>query len=158
MEIRDVYANGSYGPSVVAHPTFLYESLWNLIGFLLIAIFYKKKKFNGQIFYFYMIWYGLGRAVIEGLRTDSLYIANLRVSQVLAALVCVAGIVLMTVNFMRYKNRKKCADGAVGEAVPKPDAETADMLPAQERAGENLEDDIKTDAKQGGIKDGSEDH
>ena len=158
MEIRDVYANGSYGPTVVAHPTFLYESLWNLIGFLLIAIFYKKKKFNGQIFYFYMIWYGLGRAVIEGLRTDSLYIANLRVSQVLAALVCVAGIVLMTVNFMRYKNRKKCADGVVGEAAPKPDAETADMLPAQERAGEDFEDDIKTDAKQGGTKDGSEDH
>lgn len=110
MGIKRISANGLYTQSIEVHPTFLYESLWNLIGFTLIAIFYKKKKFNGQIFYFYMIWYGLGRAVIEGLRSDSLYIAgneHLRVSQILAALVCTVGIVLM---IRGYVNLKKTAE------------------------------------------------
>ena len=74
------------------HPTFLYESLWNIIGFIGINIFYKYKKYDGQIFYMIFGWYGLGRAWIEGLRTDSLYIwnTNLRVSQVLAIVLFVA--------------------------------------------------------------------
>ena len=56
------------------HPTFLYESLWNLLGFIiLLALMKKGRKFNGQMFLSYVIWYGLGRAAIEGLRTDSLY-------------------------------------------------------------------------------------
>ena len=56
----------------VAHPTFIYESVWNTIGFILINIAYKKKKFDGQIFAYYLIWYGFGRSLIELLRTDSL--------------------------------------------------------------------------------------
>lgn len=69
---------------VYVHPTFLYESLWNLVGFILINIFYKKKKFNGQIACMYLSWYGIGRFFIEALRTDSLYIpgTELRISQV----------------------------------------------------------------------------
>ena len=109
MRIERISAGGLYTTSTEVHPTFLYESLWNLIGFVLIAIFYKKKKFNGQVFYFYMIWYGAGRAFIEGLRTDSLLIAgnpNLRVSQILAALVCIAGIVLMTLGYSRLKKKE----------------------------------------------------
>lgn len=54
------------------HPTFLYESLWNLLGFVIANILYRKKKFNGQIFFFYIAWYGFGRGFIEMLRTDSL--------------------------------------------------------------------------------------
>lgn len=81
------------------HPTFLYESLWNLLGFLLLALLVAKhRKFEGQIFLSYIAWYGLGRAWIEGLRTDSLYFfsTGLRVSQVLAILSCVtaAGVLL----------------------------------------------------------------
>ena len=68
------------------HPTFLYESLWNLLGFVLINIFYKKKKFDGQILLMYLAWYGLGRMFIEGLRTDSLYIGVFRISQVVGFL------------------------------------------------------------------------
>ena len=70
-------------------------------------IFFKKKKFNGQVFFFYMIWYGLGRTIIEGLRTDSLYImgTGIRVSQLLALLICVAGIALMVL--FAVKNKKK---------------------------------------------------
>lgn len=68
------------------HPTFLYESLWNLVGFILINIFYKKKKYDGQIFIMYLTWYGFGRMFIEGLRTDSLYVGDFRISQVVAFL------------------------------------------------------------------------
>lgn len=57
---------------VVTHPTFLYESIWNVIGFIILNIVYKKKKYDGQIFAYYAIWYGSGRAMIELLRTDSL--------------------------------------------------------------------------------------
>lgn len=68
------------------HPTFLYESLWNFVGFVLLHFLSKKRKFDGQIFLLYLAWYGLGRVWIEGLRTDSLYLFNtgIRVSQLLA--------------------------------------------------------------------------
>ena len=72
---------------VYVHPTFLYESLWNITGFVLINILYKKKKFNGQAACMYLAWYGFGRMFIEGLRTDSLYIGGIRVSQ-LVGLLC----------------------------------------------------------------------
>ncbi len=65
-----------YQDPIYVHPTFLYESLWNLIGFLLINAFYRKKKYNGQILYMYLAWYGFGRMFIEQLRSDSLYLGN----------------------------------------------------------------------------------
>ena len=67
------------------HPTFLYESLWNVIGFIIINLFYKKKKFNGQMACMYLAWYGFGRMFIEGLRTDSLYVGMFRISQLVGA-------------------------------------------------------------------------
>ena len=79
------------------HPTFLYESLWNLLGFaLLVLLRIKGRKFNGQMFLSYVIWYGLGRAAIEGLRTDSLYFfgTGLRVSQLLGLLSAVVAAAL----------------------------------------------------------------
>ena len=79
------------------HPTFLYESLWNLLGFLLLVLLAKKgRKFNGQMFLSYVIWYGLGRAAIEGLRTDSLYFfsTGIRASQMVGVVSAAAGIVL----------------------------------------------------------------
>lgn len=79
------------------HPTFLYESLWNLVGFVILHFFSKKRKFDGQVFLGYVIWYGLGRAWIEGLRTDSLYLfgTGIRVSQLLAAVSVVAAMAVM---------------------------------------------------------------
>ena len=70
------------------HPTFLYESLWNLVGFILLHFYSKRRKFDGEVFALYVAWYGLGRAWIEGLRTDSLYLfgTGIRVSQLLAAI------------------------------------------------------------------------
>ena len=81
------------------HPTFFYESLWNLVGLLLVYHLGKRRKFDGQCFLFYIFWYGLGRAWIEGLRTDSLYLyvgSTIRVSQLLAAVSALAaGAVLL---------------------------------------------------------------
>jgi phosphatidylglycerol:prolipoprotein diacylglycerol transferase len=79
------------------HPTFLYESLWNIVGFILINIFFKHKKYDGQIILLVFGWYGLGRAWIEGLRTDSLYIpgTSLRISQVLAIAIFLACLAML---------------------------------------------------------------
>ncbi len=86
-----------------AHPTFLYEALWNLIGLILITVLYKKKKFHGQMFLFYMAWYGFGRMLIEGLRTDSLYIGPLRVSQWVGGITFAVGVILMILGMRKAK-------------------------------------------------------
>ena len=74
------------------HPAFLYESLWNVLGFILLHFYSKRRKFDGEVFIMYLGWYGLGRLYIEGLRQDSLFLfgTQLRVSQ-LVALICVIG-------------------------------------------------------------------
>ena len=74
------------------HPTFLYESVWNLTGFVLLHFFSKKRRYDGQVALGYAAWYGLGRALIEGLRVDSLYLGPFRVSQLLAAVSCIAAV------------------------------------------------------------------
>lgn len=90
------------------HPTFFYESIWNLVGLLLLVfILYKGlRRFDGQNFCFYLIWYGLGRFFIEGLRTDSLYFfgTGLRVSQLVALASVILGTVLLVVG---HRNRGK---------------------------------------------------
>lgn len=86
------------------HPTFLYESLWNLVGLILITYLYKKKKFHGQMFLTYMTWYGFGRMLIEGLRADSLYVGSIRISQLVGFVTFVVGAVLLTVHLRRVKN------------------------------------------------------
>lgn len=88
------------------HPTFLYESLWNLIGFTCITAFYKRKAFNGQILLSYLTWYGFGRMFIEGLRTDSLYVGSLRISQVVG-FVCflVGGALLIACLLLQRKGK-----------------------------------------------------
>ena len=85
------------------HPTFLYESLWNLVGFVIINLIYKRKKFDGQIFLTYITWYGFGRMLIEGLRTDSLYVGVFRISQVVGFLCFVVGAVLLIINLAKAK-------------------------------------------------------
>ncbi len=77
------------------HPTFLYESLWCILGFVLLHIMSKRfYKFKGQIFCSYLVWYGIGRFFIEGLRTDSLMIGTMRTSQLVAILAVLLGIIL----------------------------------------------------------------
>ena len=83
------------------HPTFLYESVWNLCGFVLLHFLSKKRRYDGQIALGYAAWYGLGRAMIEGLRMDSLWLGPFRVSQLLAAVSCIAAVTVLLVNHFR---------------------------------------------------------
>ena len=88
------------------HPTYLYESVWNAIGFVLLHFLSKRRKYDGQIALCYAAWYGLGRAFIEGLRMDSLWWGPFRVSQVLAVLTCVAAVaVLIWQHFRRHDEK-----------------------------------------------------
>ena len=100
------YDFGTYD-MVFVHPTFLYESLWNVIGFILINIFFKKKKFDGQIALYYFAWYGFGRMFIEGLRTDSLYIGNtgIRVSQLLGFILFAVASALIVYGLVMSKKK-----------------------------------------------------
>lgn len=88
------------GVTAYYHPTFLYESLWNLLGLILLHFYSKRRKYDGQLFVMYIGWYGLGRLFIEGLRTDSLYVlgTNLRVSQLLAGLCFLFAVVFLFYN------------------------------------------------------------
>lgn len=75
----------TFGSEIGFHPTFLYESVWNIVGFVLLYVISNKYYiFQGQMSLCYLSWYGFGRAIIEGLRTDSLWFGNFRVSQILA--------------------------------------------------------------------------
>lgn len=86
------------------HPCFLYESFWCLLGFVLLALFAKKiRRFDGQIFLIYIGWYGLERAFVEGLRTDSLVIGNVRISQMLAIICVILSILLQIVIGTKIK-------------------------------------------------------
>ncbi|MBE6558329.1 MAG: prolipoprotein diacylglyceryl transferase [Ruminococcaceae bacterium] len=103
------------------HPTFLYESLWNILGFVIITVLYKKKKFNGQNALMYLAWYGFGRMFIEGLRTDSLYVGSFRISQVVGA-VCfaVAGGLLVAGLLLKGKGKLDGLFGGLLIAPPAP--------------------------------------
>ena len=94
----------STGEITYYHPTFLYESLWNFVGFVILHFLSKKRKYDGQIALGYLVWYGLGRAFIEGLRTDSLYIGPFRVSQLLAAGSCVIALAVLVILGRKLHN------------------------------------------------------
>ena len=89
------------------HPTFLYESLWNGLGFVALHFLSKKRQYDGQIALGYVAWYGLGRAMIEGLRTDSLYWGPFRVSQLLAAVSCLAAVAVLVLMSFRSHDPAK---------------------------------------------------
>ncbi len=107
-----------YNTALPVHPTFLYESLWCALGFVLLHIVSKRfYKFKGQIFCGYLVWYGLGRFLIESTRTDSLMIGTMKTSQLVAILAIVGGIALAVVlNARRNALPKTIA------AVPAPES------------------------------------
>ncbi|MBQ8943509.1 MAG: prolipoprotein diacylglyceryl transferase, partial [Clostridia bacterium] len=101
-------------PTGYVHPTFLYESIWCILGFIVLFIICQKaRKFSGQLALCYGVWYGAERAVVEGLRTDSLYIANtnIRVSQLLSALLAVMCLVALIALTVKYTKHPKPIDG-----------------------------------------------
>ena len=92
------------GKMVCVHPTFLYESLWNLAGLIMLMIYRKHKKFDGELFLMYIMWYGLGRSWIEWLRVDSLpYSGGFKISQIVAVVSAAAAFVLIVINRKRRK-------------------------------------------------------
>lgn len=154
------------GVTIYVHPTFLYESVWNVLGLLILHFYSKRRKFDGQIFLMYLGWYGLGRMFIEGLRTDSLYVgsSNLRVSQLLAG-ICFLGVVIFLVYdkifrehkpeelFVNQVAAKKAAEAAEPEAAaevsegsaepvePAPEpAETEEAAPEAENTAERQDE------------------
>lgn len=118
VESSTTHSEG-YRGMVEVQPTFLYESLWNILGFVLINILYKKKKFNGQIALMYFAWYGFGRMFIEGLRTDSLFIpgTGIRISQMLGLVLFVSSVAVLIVGFV-FAHQKKLAKMLVPDFVP----------------------------------------
>ena len=95
-------------PTMPVHPTFLYESIWCLVGFIALRLYMKKRRFNGDIALLYAIWYGLGRFWIEGLRTDSLLLVpsmGLRASQLVAAVAVVGGLIAEVILTRKYRNK-----------------------------------------------------
>lgn len=104
------------------HPTFLYESLWNLVGLIFLHIASKHRKYDGQIALGYAAWYGLGRTLIEGLRMDSLYWGSIRVSQMLAAISCIAAVGVLIWQRFRPHDPKNLFVNRVKEE-PKPEGE-----------------------------------
>ena len=85
------------------HPCFLYESVWCLLGFALLSFWSKRRKYDGQILLMYMAWYGIERAVVEGLRTDSLMIGSIRISQAISIVIAIIAIILLVIMHFRVK-------------------------------------------------------
>ena len=110
--------NTTTGLTEFHHPTVLYESVWNFVGFWILHFLVKKRKYDGQIALGYVAWYGLGRAFIEGLRTDSLYIPGtpIRVSQLLAAVSCFLAVVVLVIMSFKKHDPSKLFVNHVAEA------------------------------------------
>lgn len=106
------------------HPTFLYESVWNFCGFWLLHFLSKKRKYDGQMALSYAVWYGLGRCMIEGLRMDSLYWGPFRVSQWLAGITCVTGVILLAYLHFRPHDPQKMWVNRMAAREPQPEPKT----------------------------------
>lgn len=124
---------GSILDKAYVHPTFLYESIWCLVGFGLLFLICKKyRKFSGQIMLCYGIWYGIGRTIFEGMRTDSLYFmnTNIRVSQLLSAALVVGCSVVLAILLRKYIKHPKPIEGVdfFPAEEPKGKAKTADLV------------------------------
>lgn len=94
------------GSAMPVHPCFFYESIWCALGFLLLHFISYRRNFKGELGCIYMIWYGFGRFIIEGLRTDALMLGAVRVTQWLMMLACIAGAVLLIIGLKKAKAKK----------------------------------------------------
>ena len=99
--INQMYINGAY-----YHPTFLYESLWNIVGFVILILLRKVNLRRGELFLSYVIWYSIGRFFIEGMRTDSLMLTeNLRIAQTISI-----GLIVVAIIFIIFRRMKGYAN------------------------------------------------
>ena len=147
-----------WGITTYYHPTFLYESVWNILGFVLANVIYKHKRFHGQIALFYFAWYGFGRMFIEGFRTDSLYVpgTNIRISQLLGLLCFIgAGVALLVLTVLTRKRDPllviedaayQAAKKAEEELANREKADTADATESTESSGSTEADEADATA------------
>ena len=139
MQLQNILTGGKV---MEVHPTFLYESLWNLIGVLLVYLFarYIGKKYDGQLILLTFGWYGLGRMFIEGLRTDSLYIGDtdIRVSQLLAGIIFFSFLAMLIYFHFKKPNKPLYYK-------PAPEAATDSKVKSTEKSSESKE---STDAEE----------
>ena len=130
-------------PNLPVHPTFLYESLWNVVGLLLLVfIVARARRFDGENTWFYFLWYGLGRSWIEGLRTDSLYLFNwtiggqpIRVSQALSLVMVLVSAFMLFYNLKLHPHKPEelyVSQKAARKAAE--DQETSGEEPPQDTA------------------------
>lgn len=105
--INQMYIEGTY-----YHPTFLYESLWNFAGVIILLLLRRVNLRRGELFLTYVIWYSIGRLFIEGLRTDSLLIGDtsIRIAQVMSGSLIVIGVILIIYRRMQGHAKKRYAD------------------------------------------------
>lgn len=152
--------------TIEVHPTFFYESLWNLVGLLLMVfILSKARRFDGENTWFYFLWYGLGRAWIEGLRTDSLYLFDwtlmgqpIRVSQALSVVMVVVAAAMLFYNLRIKKHgpgdllvnqvRAKLAVEAADAEALSSMAEPADDTHGEMAASQTADDDAAVPGKE----------
>ena len=133
----------SFNQTIYVHPTFLYESLWNTLGFLLLHKLSKKRRYDGQIALSYVAWYGLGRSFIEGLRTDSLYWGPFRVSQLLAALSFLAAVVVLLLQRFKEHDPKDLLVNQI------PEEETEEKVEETEEAAKETAEEAEEEASEG---------
>ncbi len=133
------------------HPCFLYESVWCLLGFVFLAWYSKRRKYDGQLMLMYLAWYGAERFVVEGLRTDSLMIGNLRASQALSAVLVVASVIIQIImlskvrrdpeRYVLYCNTEESkqllAEAEKNRLVASKKAETEDDEKSDDKLSEN---------------------
>ena len=99
--VEGMYIEGNY-----YHPTFLYESIWCILGFMILIIIRKlTKRKTGIMTFSYFVWYGIGRLFIEGLRTDSLYLGDFRISQIVSIVLIILGIIGIIINVVKGKKK-----------------------------------------------------
>lgn len=151
------------GETSPVHPCFLYESLWCIIGFIILHIYSKRRKFNGEVFLMYIMWYSFGRFFIEGLRTDSLMIGNIKISQLVAVILFVAagGLLIYKRNSVRRRTTDATAEYAplfedTSKAVEADTAEEMKNYGIDSGDSENSENAEEQDAADSGATAGEE--
>lgn len=148
-------------PKMPVHPTFLYESIWCILGAVLLMLFTKRRRYDGQLFLLYLTWYSFGRFFIEGLRTDSLMLGSFRVSQLLAALLfLICGALLIKNKDKRFAPEEENTASTEGETVTSKEAlQEGEAFPAEENIEESGEPAApQENIDEDGEKDDGEDH
>ncbi|NLL63195.1 MAG: prolipoprotein diacylglyceryl transferase [Ruminococcaceae bacterium] len=136
------------------HPTFLYESIWCILGFIILyIIFDKRRHFSGQMVLIYGVWYGFERAIVEGLRIDSLYIAGttFRVSQVLSIVLCVVCLILLIRGLIKHKGEYvNGQEGEASEEATSGEESNREEISGEETSGKETDEKTVNREKTGG--------